>query len=106
MFFNELSTGAFIMTREAIANVKRSFFVADSAFFEKVPSNDRYRVIPDFENSTFSVLAIPKPEMLSTTEKPTLSPELQALVDRQEFLEDCIAEMASVIYSGEGGEES
>lgn len=28
-----------------------------------------------------------------------ISPEIKALSDRQDFLEDCIAEMAQVVYS-------
>lgn len=66
-----------------------------------------YKKIVDIDFKSGTILySEDAPTELETPKGVTLSPGLQALVDRQEFLEDCIAEMASVIYSGEGGEES
>lgn len=31
--------------------------------------------------------------------KKEVSPEIKALSDRQDFLEDCVAEMAQIVYS-------
>lgn len=43
--------------------------------------------------------ARPEPEPTKEKEKTLMNAKIQALVDRNEFLEDCIAEMAEIIYA-------
>lgn len=53
-------------------------------------------------NNVYSLLATPKDEELKNLqqENKILKAQIKAQTDRSDFIEDCIAEMATQVYGG------
>lgn len=74
--------------------------------YEIYQNNDLVNVIvcdPSFideycEENKYTYKVVPEVEIPVILEPEPLDPKIQALVDQQTFLEDCIAEMAMIVY--------
>ena len=76
------------------------FAPSDAPQVETLPEGDISDWLYDRETGAYTYLPLPaEPAAPGVDEMTLLQAQVQALSDRNEFLEDCIAEMAEIIYA-------
>lgn len=61
---------------------------------EDIPNGEGLLKVDVANNRLYREIPVP-----TTPSKESTDPKIQALIDQQSFLEDCIAEMATIVYA-------